>query len=141
MDSIRNVALSCLALVVLVALSAQAFATSATVGLCAGPGTHYTSIQLAVNAVPAGSTVKVCPGNYQEQVTITSTADIDGNCIGQMDAAVILPPSGGMAVSTDRSRHGRKSAECRGPDIRPQHQRGYDHQFNGRRHGQPVQHR
>jgi pectin methylesterase-like acyl-CoA thioesterase len=69
MNPIRNLALSCLALVVLVALSGQAFASnSVTVGLCAGPGTHYITIQAAVNAVSIGGTVKVCPGTYPEQV-------------------------------------------------------------------------
>jgi len=54
---------SCLVLVVLIALSGPAFATSSsvTVGLCAGPGTHYTTIQAAVTAVSAGGTSKSAP--------------------------------------------------------------------------------
>jgi Right handed beta helix region len=92
----RSFTLSCLVLVVLAALSGQAFASSATVGLCAGPGTHYTTIQAAVNA-PAVTTVEVCPGTYQEQVIITkSSFTLKGIVAGTADAAVIVVPGGGL---------------------------------------------
>jgi hypothetical protein len=50
MHPTRSFTLSCLALIVLVAFSGQAFAGAAAVGLCSAAGTHYTTIQAAVNA-------------------------------------------------------------------------------------------
>lgn len=35
---------------------------------CAGAGSAYTTINAAIAAAPAGATVKVCPGNYPEDV-------------------------------------------------------------------------
>jgi len=101
MQSIRSLTFSCLALVVLIALSGQAFATSSsvTVGLCAGPGTHYTTIQAAVNAVSAGGTVKVCPGTYPEQVTITKNLTLIGIASGTSDAAVVVVPGTGLVTN------------------------------------------
>jgi parallel beta-helix repeat protein len=100
MNPIRNLALSCLALVVLVVLSGQAFASnSVTVGLCAGPGTHYLTIQAAVNAVSIGGTVRVCPGPYPEQVTISKNLALTGIANGTADAAVVTVPSGGLVTN------------------------------------------
>jgi hypothetical protein len=100
MNSIRNFALSCLALVALVVLSGQAFAgTSATVGLCPGPGTHFLTIQAAVNAVSGGGTVRVCPGPYPEQVTINKSLTLIGIPSGTSDAAVVTVPAGGLVTN------------------------------------------
>jgi parallel beta-helix repeat protein len=99
MDPIRNFALSCLALVALVALTGQVFASSVTVGLCPGSGTHYTTIQAAVTAVSAGSTVKVCPGTYPEQVTIAKNLTLTGIVSGTSDAAVVTVPAGGLVTN------------------------------------------
>ena len=99
MHPTRNFTFSCLALVMLIGLSGQVFASTVTVGLCPGPGTHYTSIQLAVNAVAPGSTVKVCPGPYPEQVTINKTLTLIGIASGTQDAAVVTVPSGGLVTN------------------------------------------
>ena len=93
MHLIRNLAFSCLALVVLIALGGQAFAGNSTVGLCAGPGTHYTTIQGAVNAAVAGSKIQVCPGTYPEQVLINKNLTLTG--IGPT-ASIVVPPAGGL---------------------------------------------
>ncbi len=100
MNPTRNLTFCCLALVVLAALSGQAFAsTSATVGLCPGPGTHYTTIQAAVNA-PGITTVEVCPGTYPEQVTITkNNLTLKGIASGTSDAAVVVVPAGGLVTN------------------------------------------
>jgi hypothetical protein len=95
----NNLTFSCLVLAVLVALSGQAFSSTATVGLCAGPGTHYTTIQSAVNAVPSGSTVKVCPGPYPEQITITKNLTLTGVASGTSDAAVVVVPTNGLVTN------------------------------------------
>ena len=90
----RNLAFPCLALVVLITLCGQAFSSTVTVGLCAGPGTHYTTIQAAVTAVSAAGTVKVCPGTYAEQVVINSK-NLTLIGIGPT-ASVVVPPAGGL---------------------------------------------
>jgi Right handed beta helix region len=95
MQLFRNLTFSSLALVVLIALSGQAFAASSnTVGLCAGPGIHYTTIQAAVNAVSPAGTVKVCPGTYPEQVLI-SGKNLTLIGIGPT-ASVVVPPATGL---------------------------------------------
>jgi hypothetical protein len=99
MHPTRTLTFCCLALMALAALSKQAFASSsATVGLCAGPGTHYTTIQAAVNA-PGVTTVEVCPGTYPEQVTITQNLTLKGIASGTSDAAVVVVPAGGLVTN------------------------------------------
>jgi len=109
----RSSVFACLALLTLAALSGQAFAASnAAVGLCPASGTHYTTIQAAVNAVEllaAPRTVRVCPGTYAEQVLITGSLTLEGlaaNGFAGVSASgpnnpVIVSPSGGVAVSTN----------------------------------------
>lgn len=92
MDPIRNLAFSCLALVVLITFGGQAFANS-TVGTCAGPGTHYPTIQAAVNGTNPGYAVEICPGTYPEQVVITKNLTLNG--LGPT-ASVVVPPAGGL---------------------------------------------
>src|SRR5580692_11190064 len=99
MHPTRTLTFCCLALIVLAALSKQAFASSsATVGLCAGPGNHYTTIQAAVNA-PGVTTVEVCPGTYPEQITITQNLTLKGIASGTSDAAVVVVPAGGLVTN------------------------------------------
>jgi parallel beta-helix repeat protein len=90
-------------LALLVALfSAQAFSstpTVATVGLCAGGGNHFFTIQAAVDAVSDGGTVKVCPGIYPEQITIAKKLTLIGIVSGSSDAAVVTVPAGGLITN------------------------------------------
>ncbi len=91
----------CLVLLALASFSGRASATSSTaVGLCSAAGTHYLTIQAAVNAaelLPAPRTVRVCPGTYTEQVTITAALTLEGVANGTSDAAVIVPPLAGLS--------------------------------------------
>jgi parallel beta-helix repeat protein len=82
----------------LLGLGEQAFAaTNLAVGLCAAPGTHYTTINAAVTAAPAtGSTIRVCPGPYPEQVTINKSLTLLGIASGTSDAAVVVAPTTGL---------------------------------------------
>jgi hypothetical protein len=89
-------ALPALALVIVACLSVQtASASAVVVGNCKNLVT-FSTIQAAVNAVPSGSTVNVCPGTYAEQVTITKKLTLTGVQAGTADAAVVVPPSGGL---------------------------------------------
>jgi hypothetical protein len=76
-------------------------AATVYVGSC-GPAkaTSYPTIQQAVNAVPAGSTIYVCPGTYPEQVTITKNLNLYGVQSGTADSAVITSPAGGVVQNT-----------------------------------------
>ena len=57
---------------------------------------HFPTIQSAVNAVPTGSVVEVCPGTYPEQVVISEPLTLNGVTDGTGDAAVITVPAGGL---------------------------------------------
>lgn len=82
--------------VIALAPAFAAAATTRTVGSCL-PGAHFSTIQAAVNASANGDTVQVCPGTYQEQVTITKGLTLAGIRSGNADAAIITSPAGGMA--------------------------------------------
>jgi hypothetical protein len=103
MPKLRGLAFASLALLVLAGFSGQALAASnVAVGLCAAVGTHYLTIQAAVNAVellPAPRTVRVCPGPYTEQVMITNALTLEGVSAGTSDAAVVETPSGGLVTN------------------------------------------
>lgn len=60
---------------------------------------NFTSIQAAVIASPAGSTIQVCPGLYQEQVRIDKPLTVvgvkaDENGDGILENAAIVKPNG-----------------------------------------------
>lgn len=65
---------------------------------CIFPSQPYNAIQLAVNAVPAGSTILVCPGNYPEQIVINKSLTLRGvtNIAADTGAAVITAPAAGL---------------------------------------------
>src|SRR5262249_26629874 len=71
---------------------------------CSAAQSHpfYSTIQGAINSVPAGSTVLVCPGTYPEQVSIaknlTLKGVVDTNASGKANQAVIAIPSGTLAT-------------------------------------------
>jgi nitrous oxidase accessory protein NosD len=95
MHPTRSFTFSCLALVILLGLSGQAFATTVAVGTCTS-FIHFASIQLAVNSVPAGSTIDICPGTYPEQIVINKKLTLQGVVAGAQDAAVIVAPTTGL---------------------------------------------
>jgi len=84
---------------VLAALGGQSIlAGTIYVGACGTP--NQPTIQKAVNASSPGGTVKVCPGTYPEQVTITHNLNLSGVASGAADSAVITSPVGGVQVNT-----------------------------------------
>jgi hypothetical protein len=63
------------------------------VGTCTS-GTHFSTIQAALDASPAPNTVEVCPGQYAEQVTITKPVTIEGIAASNGALAQIILPIG-----------------------------------------------
>ncbi|HUA16036.1 MAG TPA: NosD domain-containing protein [Verrucomicrobiae bacterium] len=82
-------------------LGFSSFAEAGTyaVGSCTTYGT-YPTITQAVESVPAGSVIEVCPGTYAEQIVITKRLTLKGvsNASGG-DSAVIVPPATGLATN------------------------------------------
>jgi parallel beta-helix repeat protein len=75
-------------------------ASTVAVGTCLTGLVHFTTIQAAIDASPAGITIKVCPGTYQEQVSINKKLTLEGVASGSSDAAIIVPPAGGLVQNT-----------------------------------------
>jgi pectin methylesterase-like acyl-CoA thioesterase len=70
-------------------------AATVVVGTCKNL-VQFSTIQAAINASPSGSTVEICPATYTEQLTIAKSITLSGVAIGTSDAAVIVPPAGGL---------------------------------------------
>jgi nitrous oxidase accessory protein NosD len=93
--------------VLTVAGAAAGEAATVSVGSCSVPGTvHFTTIQAAVNAAPAGSTIKVCPGTYPEQVIISKALTITA----VSGAPTIVPPAGGLVANASSYSSGNPIA-------------------------------
>ena len=71
-----------------------AFATEYQVGTCRQGLKSYPSISAAVVAVPAGSTVDVCPNTYAEQVVISQPLTLLGVSNGESDQVIIAASNG-----------------------------------------------
>ncbi len=127
MRSLRNLMFSGFAFVVLLALGGQAFSsTTVAVGTCT-KFPSYITIQQAVTAVPAGGTVKVCPGTYPEQVTITKNLTLIG--IGPTASTVVVP-AGGLVTNGVTDIAGYPAAR---PDFCPGRDRRDDFSYGRRR--------
>lgn len=77
----------------------SASAAVVVVGNCA-TGVQFSTIQGAIDAVPGGSTVKICPNTYHEQLMITKKLTLTGVPSGNSDAIVITSPVGGLTANT-----------------------------------------
>jgi hypothetical protein len=95
----RRMTLACLASLVLVTLSGQAFSATVAVGSCTAL-VNFATIQQAINAVPAGSTIDICPGTYHEQLLITQKVSLIGIVNGMQDRVVVAPPTAGLVANT-----------------------------------------
>jgi parallel beta-helix repeat protein len=88
-------------IVIFSGLSAQQLMASVVaVGTCVPNVVRFTTIQAAVKAVPPGSTIKVCPANYPEQVVINKNLTVTGVSSGNADNPVLVIPSGGFVPNT-----------------------------------------
>ena len=89
-------------MVILASLSApQVMAGSVVeVGNCVPNIVQFATIQGAVNAVPPGSVIKICPANYPEQVVVNKNLTLTGVKSGTTDNPVLVIPLGGFVPNT-----------------------------------------
>lgn len=74
------------------------FATTYYVGSCHGGA--YGTISAAIAAVPAGSTIDVCPGTYPEQVVIDKELTLHGLNNSNSSQAIITIPATGLVETS-----------------------------------------
>ncbi|HEY4904622.1 MAG TPA: right-handed parallel beta-helix repeat-containing protein [Candidatus Sulfotelmatobacter sp.] len=90
--------LFCAMILAFAGLAVQQSMAAATVqvGTCLTGIPHYTTIQSAVNASAPGTTIRVCPGNYPEQVVINKTLALNGVQSETGRVPVVTPPAVGI---------------------------------------------
>ena len=96
MKNIRTLAMLAVSLAAAASVPAKA---QIVVGQCVGTS-PYNTIQSAVNAAASGSTIKVCPSGYPEQVVIEKPLTLQGITALNLEGVLIIPPSTGL-VATD----------------------------------------
>lgn len=100
----RSLSFLAMAMTILAALSGQPLgAATVSVGSCITGGIHFSTIQAAVNAVPAGSTIRICPGNYPEQVVINKNLTLKGVESDTASNPVLVVPTPGGFVADSSS--------------------------------------
>ena len=75
-------------------------AQNAAVGNCKPTLPSYPTIQQAVTALPAGTIIQICPGNYPEQVVVNKAMTLKGIAAANQSAAIITSPVGGLVQNT-----------------------------------------
>jgi hypothetical protein len=85
--------------VAMISAASPAQAANYEVGTCIASLPKFGSIQVAVNSVPPGSTILVCPATYFEQVTISRPLTLRGLSSNNQDRPVIAAPPNGLAIN------------------------------------------
>ena len=76
-------------------------AATVQVGGCLIGPANFTTIQAALTASPAGTTIDICPGTYKEQVTINKNGiKLVGVSSGFAANPVVTSPLGGVGANT-----------------------------------------
>ena len=83
-------------MVILIGLGGRPLMAQAEIVGSCGTGTSFATIQAAVDAAPAGSSIFVCPGTYPEQVVINKNLNLKGSELN----TVLVIPAGGFAANT-----------------------------------------
>ena len=83
--------------VVLMIAGRPAIAGTFYVGNCFSPSFGTIGAALASSSVTPGSTIKVCPGYYPEQLTISKAVTLQGIAAFNSNSAVISMPAAGLA--------------------------------------------
>jgi parallel beta-helix repeat protein len=68
-------------------------ARTVEVGSCLSGLKQYPTISAAIAAVPPGSTIKVCPATYSEQITISQSLTLTGVTTGNGFSVIIQGPT------------------------------------------------
>ena len=68
----RFASIAMLSLMLVLVVAAPAFAANVAVRTCMPNKVSFDSLTDALQGVPAGSTIQVCPGTYAEQIVIVS---------------------------------------------------------------------
>lgn len=79
---------------VVLLVTASAFAITYQVGTCRQTLIIFPTISAAVNGVPAGSTIDICPGTYLEQVLIAKPLTLEEVPGVSGEVVIAVPPSG-----------------------------------------------
>jgi hypothetical protein len=95
----RRFALAGLTVLLIVVLTGPAFSATVAVGSCTTL-VNFATIQQAIDAAPAGSIIKICPGTYREQPDIHKALNLQGVVYVTGDQVVIAPPAGGVVPQT-----------------------------------------
>jgi parallel beta-helix repeat protein len=109
MKSILNgqkASLAIIAIALFAGLSGQSSqAATVYVGTCVVGGTSYSTIGAAIGN-PKATIIRVCPGNYPEQVVINRNLTLTGISAGTADKPVLVVPSAGFAANTTSLTNG-----------------------------------
>jgi len=82
--------------IALICGSVTASAQDVVVGTCNPSIPSYDELQDAVDGVPNGGVVAVCPGRWAQQVRITKSLSLMGVQSGNNALPVVVPPLGGL---------------------------------------------
>ena len=99
----RTSRFTCVVIIAIALQTAVAFAATVQVGtapFCKGTLVHFSTITAAVEAVPSGSTVYVCPGTYPEQVSIISKQISLIGVQTTTGTPTITSPAGGLVANS-----------------------------------------
>jgi parallel beta-helix repeat protein len=75
----------------------SAHASVVVVGSCIAGATSLPTIGQAITAAGANATIKICPGTYAEQLTITKNLTLVGVTSAGAAQVLIVPPAAGLA--------------------------------------------
>ncbi len=97
-----------LAVGILLAFSSFAFSANVAVGTCTKLA-FYPTISQAISSVPAGSTIRICPGTYPEQLVISKSLSLigvagngnSGPAASGANNPTIVSPAGGLPANTN----------------------------------------
>jgi hypothetical protein len=95
----RRFALAGLTVLLVVILTGPAFSATVAVGSCS-TFVNFATIQQAIDASPAGTIIKICPGTYKEQPAISKALNLQGLVYAGTDRVIIAPPVGGVVAQT-----------------------------------------
>jgi hypothetical protein len=91
-----------LAVVIVIVAVSPALAVNYQVGGCLAKLQNFGTIQSAVNSVPAGATILICPGVYPEQVTISKPVTLRGQVMVPLNTGrpiITVSPARGLQAN------------------------------------------